>query len=234
MYLTTNGREPSEYSAGEANKSCILSISYKETIANWLANCIKLAAQFPLVRETIIQYYNLVNEITYQETNNSMDEKITNLLLDGINFDLALKLDAEFANTRNKFFEETFVEITMKAAESLGKKLRVYDKVDFSASEVEFGDICTDGYSIVFGFEGSYKDFYISVYADGEHGEESMKKIKENLQNISGKNDFQKTSWTHWQYIGMNNNRTVANILKDREKTIQEIKKTLNDILSCI
>ena len=149
VYLTTNGREPSEYSAGEANKSCILSISYKETIANWLANCIKLAAQFPLVRETIIQYYNLVNEITYQETNNSMDEKITNLLLDGINFDLALKLDAEFANTRNKFFEETFVEITMKAAESLGKKLRVYDKVDFSASEVEFGDICTDGYSIV-------------------------------------------------------------------------------------
>lgn len=75
LYLTLWGSEASEQSAEGVKYTCI---SYKETILTWLEHCVQLATQKPLVRETLIQYANLIKELTDQ----TMDTKSKNELLE--------------------------------------------------------------------------------------------------------------------------------------------------------
>lgn len=75
FYLTLWGSEASEQSAKGVKYTCI---SYKETILTWLEHCIQLSAQKPLVRETMIQYANLIKELT----NQTMDTKSKSELLE--------------------------------------------------------------------------------------------------------------------------------------------------------
>ncbi|MBC5772793.1 PD-(D/E)XK nuclease family protein [Pontibacter sp. KCTC 32443] len=69
IYLSLDGKEPSGYSLGDLQindnlDSLLLTLSYSADIRNWLGHCIKEAALTPSVRETIIQYKNLIEELT--------------------------------------------------------------------------------------------------------------------------------------------------------------------------
>ena len=65
LYLTLDGHEASEYSANKGIEyTCI---SYQDHILKWLNMCIGLSAQKPLIRETIIQYSNLIKQLTNQD-----------------------------------------------------------------------------------------------------------------------------------------------------------------------
>lgn len=75
LYLTLWGSEASNQSAKGVEYTCI---SYKNTILTWLEHCIQLSAQKPLVRETMIQYANLIKELT----NQTMDTKSKSELLE--------------------------------------------------------------------------------------------------------------------------------------------------------
>lgn len=75
LYLTLWGDEASEQSGKEVKYTCI---SYKDTILKWLERCIQISAQKPLIRETMIQYTNLIKELT----NQAMEQKYKNELLE--------------------------------------------------------------------------------------------------------------------------------------------------------
>lgn len=75
LYLTLWGDEASEQSGKDVKYTCI---SYKETILKWLERCIQISAQKPLIRETMIQYTNLIKELT----NQVMEQKYKNELLE--------------------------------------------------------------------------------------------------------------------------------------------------------
>lgn len=74
LYLTLWGDEASEQSGKGVDYTCI---SYKDTVLKWLERCIQISAQKPLIRETMIQYANLIKELT----NQTMDTKSKNELL---------------------------------------------------------------------------------------------------------------------------------------------------------
>ena len=76
-YLTLFGSEASEQSAGDI---IYHTISYAETIIQWLDKCIALAVRLPLVRETLIQYSNHIKQLTNQDMSNKNQEEITTLL----------------------------------------------------------------------------------------------------------------------------------------------------------
>lgn len=76
-YLTLFGSEASEQSAGDV---IYHTISYAETIIQWLYKCIALAVRLPLVRETLIQYSNHIKQLTDQDMNSKNEEEITSLL----------------------------------------------------------------------------------------------------------------------------------------------------------
>lgn len=69
FYLTLDGHEPAETSVKEGVKyKCI---SYGNEILKWLDQCVRLAFNMPLIRETINQYINLIKQLT----NKDMDTK---------------------------------------------------------------------------------------------------------------------------------------------------------------
>ena len=74
-YLTLDGKEASEYSTGKKNIK-YKPISYSQNILNWIESCIKESATTPLIRETLVQYKNLIKKITF----NNMDEKLFELM----------------------------------------------------------------------------------------------------------------------------------------------------------
>lgn len=75
LYLTLWGDEASEQSGKDVKYTCI---SYKETILKWLERSIQISAQKPLIRETMIQYTNLIKELT----NQAMEQKYKNEFLE--------------------------------------------------------------------------------------------------------------------------------------------------------
>ncbi|MDO9552827.1 PD-(D/E)XK nuclease family protein [Rhodonellum sp.] len=66
IYLTLNGREPSDHSVGELKnieKNLILG-SYVFHIKSWIEESIKLTPLYPNLRETLAQYQNLISDLT--------------------------------------------------------------------------------------------------------------------------------------------------------------------------
>ena len=87
LYLTLNGDEPSDQSKGElTDYRCI---SYRSDIIGWLHKCAQLAFDKPLVRETINQYINLLQQLTNQNTMEQNKEQLIQLLTNKENFEQA-------------------------------------------------------------------------------------------------------------------------------------------------
>ncbi|GHV58420.1 hypothetical protein FACS1894182_10670 [Bacteroidia bacterium] len=103
FYLTLFGDNASEQSAGSIE---YLLISYKETIIEWLEKCISIAARFPMVRETIIQYINHLKQLTNQDMDTKNKEEIVELLIKNLDAAQAIyqNYDAIFETLAKKFF----------------------------------------------------------------------------------------------------------------------------------
>jgi len=71
IYLTLDGHAPSEDSCCGLNPKDYICLSYKYDIISWLNRCVELAVRQPLLRETIIQYIDTLNQLTYNEMDNS-------------------------------------------------------------------------------------------------------------------------------------------------------------------
>lgn len=86
FYLTLFGDEPStdSYEFDDENKlnleEDVTLISYKEDIKDWLIDCRKEAVEFPLLREGISHYINLIEILTGQSSNDIMNEEIRDFI----------------------------------------------------------------------------------------------------------------------------------------------------------
>lgn len=71
-YLTLTGCDASENSSKDVDYT---RISYTEHIISWIRTCIKESSTTPLIRETLVQYYNHLKQLTNQdmETKNKED-----------------------------------------------------------------------------------------------------------------------------------------------------------------
>lgn len=69
IYLTLEGKDASENSKQNIeNGQEYICISYENEIIIWIEKCIEKVANKPIIRETLIQYLNLINSITNQQT----------------------------------------------------------------------------------------------------------------------------------------------------------------------
>lgn len=81
LYLTLEGSKPDEESLGELSIESISCISYREHILNWLELCIAKSSILPVIRETIIQYRNIIKQLTNQCNSKNKETEIMNILL---------------------------------------------------------------------------------------------------------------------------------------------------------
>ncbi len=91
VYLTLSGSNPSDWSLGTETSVAPKCISYINDIIPWLQSCAQIAFDKPKVRETIIQYIDLLQQITeysmkemddiVKEVSCSEDNHISGLLI---------------------------------------------------------------------------------------------------------------------------------------------------------
>jgi hypothetical protein len=84
IYLTLFGTDPTDQSLGISKKvkekdlplkrDDIIKMSYKRDISNWIDLCIEKTATKPAIRETLIQYKKLINNLTGNIT--TMEERL--------------------------------------------------------------------------------------------------------------------------------------------------------------
>lgn len=97
VYLTLDGREPTEGSMGSLEESKIFRLGYNSCdFQNWLRNCHRRASGEPELRESIVQYLRLVQELTGTESKGDFMDALKKLLKEGENLTLASKLAEAF------------------------------------------------------------------------------------------------------------------------------------------
>lgn len=108
LYLTLNGDEPSKLSKGTlTNYRCI---SYRSDIIGWLHQCAQLAFDKPRVRETILQYINLLQQLTNQNTMEQTKDQLIQLLTEKDNFGSACAIADTMPAAKQYLVETTLRE----------------------------------------------------------------------------------------------------------------------------
>lgn len=100
IYLTLNGKSPSEFSykiknGQELKLEDIILLSYKNVIKNWLEKCLEKTVSLPIIRETLLQYLHLIKKLTNQTTNNKMEKEIIELISKDYNSFKSAKIISE-------------------------------------------------------------------------------------------------------------------------------------------
>ena len=114
IYLTLYGTMPSDFSFGEnlkGNESFFKPVSYSSGIINWLEDCIKESATIPALREALIQYRNLIKQLTGQSMQEEYIMNVSKLLMENEkNMELAADIEEAFTeakiNTQFSFWED--------------------------------------------------------------------------------------------------------------------------------
>ena len=103
-YLTLYGYDASKESTAtkSAEEVAYLRLSYAEDILRWLEQCVRLADDKPLVRESLNQYIRTIKQLTYQDMN---QEDIIDLAVDHpeVVATLSSKRDAIAQGIREKY-----------------------------------------------------------------------------------------------------------------------------------
>lgn len=105
IYLSLDGREPSENSLGrlknDQNLDKILTLaSYKNDIIRWIEECIKSSALHASLRETLCQYQKLIAEITGMTMNKEEYLEIIELLAENDNIIQAHKIASNWNHVK--------------------------------------------------------------------------------------------------------------------------------------
>ena len=77
-YLTLQGHDPSEYSCSDS--SIYAKISYRDHIISWLEECAKIAADHPVIQNTIYQYVNHLKSITGMTMDKNFDKELADII----------------------------------------------------------------------------------------------------------------------------------------------------------
>ncbi|KQR70264.1 PD-(D/E)XK nuclease family protein [Pedobacter sp. Leaf176] len=146
LYLTLEGGEPNKNSCGILkNEEHFKCISYKNSIIEWLEACRKECAVFPIIRESITQYINLIKYLTNQTTNHTMQEELSEIIKNNLeasisivaNIDKALdKISIEFG----KDLEQDFQKRNLDCSYQINFNKR-YTGIWFSKSEWRYVNI---------------------------------------------------------------------------------------------
>ena len=107
LYLTLDGHSPHDISVTGSSRKMkknedYFCISYRDFIRPWLQKCTEKAFDKPLVRETIIQYRNLLSLLTYQNMDEQKQKELIELLANSENIFTAIRIHDNYNRILNK------------------------------------------------------------------------------------------------------------------------------------
>ncbi|WP_462264564.1 PDDEXK-like family protein [Mucilaginibacter sp.] len=137
VYLSIDGKEPDTNSIGKLFNlpdwlQIYIPISYSFEILFWIEDCIKESYNFPALRETLIQYQLIINNITGKTMNHDERTEILALLAEGDNIVNAKKIAENWVHV--KWHTEWDFWTDLEAIVS--KEYAIMDRCKFSADKL--------------------------------------------------------------------------------------------------
>lgn len=227
-YLTLYGYDASKESTStkSAEEVAYLRLSYAEDILRWLEQCVRLADNKPLVRESLNQYIRTIKQLTYQDMNQEDIQKIIDLAVDHpeVVATLSSKRDAIAQGIREKYI---FAELKKYA----DQKGWLYDDSESSYNEEEpkirFRKEGWDGSIIISADSENKKSNYgwwMNLWIGIDSKEAGAKKLacleKQSPEYPMG-----------WEYLTTPNWHSAENFPAMKESVAQEIISKLNEII---
>jgi hypothetical protein len=103
FYLTLDGSQTSQISIKDDSvdlANSVINISYTTEILQWLELCYRESVSVPTVRETIVQYINLVKKLTGQNLNKELEKEMLKLIRE--NYDAARTIANEIEKVETR------------------------------------------------------------------------------------------------------------------------------------
>jgi len=231
-YLTLFGSEASEQSAGNV---IYHTISYAETIIQWLDECIALAVRLPLVRETLIQYSNHIKQLTDQDMSNKNEEEITSLLAKFHDLKAIQSIYFSYPKIFNQIAKDYF---NPKMEEYAKEKELEYHYENSDEYHINFylrKKNWKENFYISFEFEKG-KGYYYGIFNDKDHllSAENRKKLREKLQKTFNSNIQEAALWPYYEYIPTLSIETWESDVRDSEKFFEDCKQRIETLLTVI
>lgn len=108
LYLTLDGHDPSEDSAGDLSYQ---TISYRDDLLPWLKCCQMYACEEPELRESIAQYIHLIRKLTGTDFEEAYMNELQDLLSEGNNLIIAHDLNEAMTRTKISLLWKLWCEI---------------------------------------------------------------------------------------------------------------------------
>ncbi len=239
IYLTLDGRSPSEESLGEDLKeNDIVCLSYKSDIRGWLDRCVELASRTPLVRETINQYISTIDILT----NNVMEDNKE--LLDILSKEENLDAVYDIANNKNivinRIINEVFIPKLRDLAESKGLTLGndcIKNWFETSYEGLSFYNPQWKYLKLAFEFEGKgLKDLIFGFRTKDGVKREDVKDWEDIQKDYSiPRRAINNTCWIFKDFIG-NKDWDNASGIKDllNGKTLDVFSQMFDEAIDCV
>ena len=228
VYLTLYGCDASKESTAtkSAEEVGYLRLSYAEDILRWLEQCVRLAYNKPLVRESLNQYIRTIKQLTYQDMNQEDIQKIIDLAVDypEVVATLSSKRDAIAQGIREKYI---FAELRKYA----DQKGWLYDDSESSYNEEEpkirFHKEGWDG-SIIISADSEDKKSNYGWWMNLWIGIDSKEAGAHKLACLKQKNDEYPMGW---EYLTTPNWYSAENFPAMKTSVAQEIINKLDEII---
>ena len=237
-YLTLFGSEASEQSAGDI---IYHTISYAETIIQWLDKCIALAVRLPLVRETLIQYSNHIKQLTNQDMSNKNQEEITTLLAKFHDLKAIQSIYFSYPKIFDQITKKYFNPKMGDFAEAFAKEKEIELEYLYENSDEYHISFCLrkknwkENFYISFEFEKG-KGYYYGIFNGNEHqlSDENRKKLREKLQERFNSEIQEAALWPYYEYIPSLSIETWESDVRDSEKFFEDCKRRIETLLTVI
>lgn len=194
VYLSRDGHEPSEGSAGSDRIDNLICLSYRDHILSWLEQCIAIA-NVP-VGETIKQYRNIIRSLTNQTTGIAYKQDLINIVQNNLQETILLLQNSEAI--QQKFIKKYVTNPLREYVINQGWKIDIkeYDPKELRPKNLCWFKILPTGWNI----HSIYYQFETNLQYIGINGGKDRKDIEKEeklscLQSCNKKKD-NRMGWT--------------------------------------
>lgn len=202
LYLTLDGSEASEQSGKGVDYT---PISYSNTIITWLDDCIRCVCDKPFLRETMIQYKNLIKQLTGQDMDKTIEKELVAEMLRSPESVAAIY--KAFPAWEKAILEKSLFGPLKEFANSRGLRFSIDERFWSKNTWGYFSFEVQPNLSLVFQYEKQGRNSFYYGIVDKRTDSREIKP----LPGLEGGNE----NWRYgWHYFDVHRNWTIEDIVE--------------------